>query len=614
MFFSNAGWWWLALTVPAILALYILRPRRKQVQVPSTLLWRAVAADLEASKPWQRLQSRLLLWLQLLAAVLLVLAAMGPVWLARASSRDTIVLLDTSASMKAREGDRTRFDQARQEVEDLAAGLRGGSTITVIAFDRQPRVLVRDGSDQREVRLALQNITPSAAEGNVGQALTLAQALARHHDKPRLVLVSDGGVRLPAGTAATFEFIHVGKGDASIAIGSINLRPAGNGQAAQVTVVNLGSQEASGVVSLMTGNYPAGSKKFKLPPGQVQYLLWPDLPAGVSVSAELKPDLPEMDLLELDNRAWAVPEQKAKRKILLVTGGNIFLERALGLLPNSEVYTADAARYRLLTDGEYPYDLTVLDGLSGPLPPGAALLLDPPAGKPVPGLTVGASTGQVELSAVQDSPLVKYVDLAGVNTGNARTLQAGSDWHPDIKSGNNNLFVHGEVEGKRMAFWSVNLHRSDLPLRPAFPVLLQNTVDWLVPPSLGAPGQVRPGDEVGIVSPFPATSIVVKAQGGAAEEIAPPFPPSPWVPGEPGLYRVIAYREGGSSVHEIAVNGYSSMESDLKVSDPRQAAGGTGSGEKQNEQARRPLALMKLLALAALLLIMVEWGVASRGR
>lgn len=614
MFFSNAGLWWLALTVPAILALYILRPRRKQVQVPSTLLWRTAAADLEASKPWQRLQSRLLLWLQLLAALLLALAAMGPVWLAQASSRDTIVLLDTSASMRAREGDGTRFDLARQEVEALAAGLRGDSTITVIAFDRQSRVVVKDVADPREVRRALQSISPSAAEGDAGQAVTLARALARQHDKPRLVLVSDGGVNLPAGAASTFDFIPVGKGEASIAIGSINLRAAGNGQAAQVTVVNCGAQEASGVVSLMTGNYPAGSRKFKLPPGQVQYLLWSDLPAGVSVSAELKPDRPEMDLLEMDNSAWAVSEQKTKRKILLVTGGNIFLEHALGLVPDSEVYMADASRYRLLLGGEYPYDLTVLDGLSSPLPPGAALLLDPPAGEPVPGLVVGASSGQVELSAAQGSPLVKYVDLAGVNTGDARTLQTGSEWQPDIKSGNDNLFVHGEAEGRRLAFWSVNLHRSDLPLRPAFPVLLQNTIDWLVPPSLGVSGPVRPGDEVGIVSPFLATSIVVKAQSGTAEDIAPPFPPSPWVPGEPGLYRVIAYREGGSSIHEIAVNGYSSMESELKVNDPRQTAGSTESGEKQSEQARRPLPLMKLLALAALLLIMVEWGVASRGR
>lgn len=614
MFFSNAGLWWLALTVPAILALYILRPRRKQVQVPSTLLWRTAAADLEASKPWQRLQSRLLLWLQLLAAILLVLAAVGPVWLTQVSSRDTIVLLDASASMRARDGGGTRFDQARQEVEALAAGLRGDSTITVIAFDRQSRVLVKDGSDLREVRRALQNVSPSAAEGDVGQAVTLAQALARQHDKPRLVLVSDGGVSLPEGVSSTFDFIPVGKGDDSIALGSINLRPEGNGQAAQVTVVNSGSREASGVVSLMTGNYPAGSRKFKLSPGQVQYLLWPNLPAGVSVSAELKPDRPEMDLLELDNKAWAVSEQKAKRKILLVTGGNIFLERALGLVPNSEVYMADASRYRLLLGGEYPYDLTVLDGISGPLPPGSALLLDPPVGKPVPGLTVGASTGQIELSAVPGSQLVKYVDLAGVNTGDARALQTGSDWQPDIKSGNNNLFVHGEMEGRRLAIWSVDLHRSDLPLRPAFPVLLQNTMDWLVPPSLGVPGQVRPGDEVRIVSPFLATSIVVKAQSGTTEDIAPPFPPSPWVPVEPGLYRVIAYREGGSSIHEIAVNGYSSMDSELKVGDPRQTAGSTASGGKQKEQARRPLPLMKLLALAALLLIMVEWGVASRGR
>lgn len=614
MAFNHPWLFWLALTLPAILALYILRPRRRQTLIPSTMLWRPVAADLEASRPWQRLQSRLLLWLQLLAAALLVLAATGPVWLAPVSSRSAIVLLDTSASMRAAEGNGTRFDRARAEVVSLAEGLRGDASITVIAFDREPRVLVRDGTDPGEVRRALEKITPSACAADPGPAFSLVRALVEQYDNPRVVLVSDGGFEPPGDAAVAFDFIPVGEGDASVAIAALNLRPGDSGQAAQVMVVNHGSRPASGTVSLATGNYPAGSRKWKLGPGQAEYLLWPDLPRGVTVAAELKPDNPAMDLLELDNRAWAVPANQTKRRVLLVSSGNLFLERVLTLMPRTEVYLADRARYELLLQGAYPYDITVLDGLAGPVPPGAALLVDPPAGSPVPGLTIGAAVDRVRPVPQPGSPLLKYVDLGGTNIRDARAIRAGAGWTADIVSGKHVLFAHGEAEGRRMAVWSVDLHRSDLPLRPAFPVLMQNTLDWLLPPGLGVPQRVRPGDEVKILPPPRATGMTVESDNGAAWELAPPFPPSPWTPGEPGLYRLIAYREGGSSVYEIAVNGYHAAEADLRVRDPRRPEAPPGSGEQAGRGSGRALPLARWLAMAALLVIIAEWGVASRGR
>ncbi|WP_347488288.1 BatA and WFA domain-containing protein [Desulfoscipio sp. XC116] len=620
MTFYHPWLFWLALTLPAILALYILRPRRRQTVVPSTLLWRPAAFGMEASRPWQRLQSSLLLWLQLLAASLLVLAAAGPVWHGATASGSTIVLLDTSASMGAALGGGTRFDRAREEVLALAAGLRKDDTITVIAFDSQPGVVVRDSDDVEEVRRAVDKVKPGACEGDPGPALSLAGALAGQYDNPRVVLVSDGGLALPDDRAdeddaiPVDEFIPVGDGDASVAIAAINLRSAGSGQAAQVAVVNHGSRPASGLVSLMKGNYPAGSQKWHLDPGKTCYLLWADLPRDVTVQALLKTDSPGMDLLELDNQAWAVPEERMKRKILLVTNGNVFMERALTLLPGSEVYLADTARYEIMLRGDYPYDITVLDGVAGPLPPGAVLLLDPPAGSPVPGLSVGAADNLISLAPVTGSPLLAHVDLADINVREARVLRVGEGWRPDIKSGGQVLFAHAELDGRRLAVWSVNLHRSDLPLRPAFPVLLQNTMDWLLTPGLGVPKLVRPGQEVKIMPSPLSHRLVLEDAGGEAQELAPPFPPASWMPTGLGLYRLISYRAGGSTVREVAVNAYSALEADLRVLDPRDTAGAAGRDEQTGSPSGRALPLARWLALSVLLIIMVEWGVASRGR
>jgi hypothetical protein len=65
------------LAVPVII-LYMLRLRRREVLVSSTMLWQKLMRDREANAPWQRLRRNLLLFLQLLILAALVLALARP--------------------------------------------------------------------------------------------------------------------------------------------------------------------------------------------------------------------------------------------------------------------------------------------------------------------------------------------------------------------------------------------------------------------------------------------------------------------------------------------------------------------------------------------------------
>ena len=99
---GGVAWAVLAGIPVGIIALYFLKLRRRPVQVPSTLLWRRSLEDLHVNSLFQRLRKNLLLFLQLLAVLLAMLALAGPQDQGDAGQGQRFVLaIDNSASMSA---------------------------------------------------------------------------------------------------------------------------------------------------------------------------------------------------------------------------------------------------------------------------------------------------------------------------------------------------------------------------------------------------------------------------------------------------------------------------------------------------------------------------------
>src|SRR4026207_1954488 len=95
--------------------MYLLKLRREERVVPSTLLWQRLIADVEANAPWQRLRRSLLFLLHLLLVLILVLLAARP-FIERPAglARDIVLVVDTSASMGATDGTPNRPSAAHR--------------------------------------------------------------------------------------------------------------------------------------------------------------------------------------------------------------------------------------------------------------------------------------------------------------------------------------------------------------------------------------------------------------------------------------------------------------------------------------------------------------------
>jgi hypothetical protein len=340
-------------------------------------------------------------------------------------------------------------------------------------------------------------------------------------------------------------------------------------------------------------------REIEIPPGEDKVVEWPVLPEAEIFEARLVPG----DILTLDDRAWAAGSTGTEGRVLLVTEGNRFLEKALSLLSGLELTLAAPGNY----SGQGDYDIRIFDGfLPEELPTGGVLILGPPAGglgrvSPSPTPVGGLKPG--------DSELLRYVDLSEVHIREAVTLQPPPEAQVLLESGQGCLAAVWDEPRRRIAAIGFDLHDSDLPLQPTFPILVQNLVNWLLP-GQGSGQAVRPGEPAEVPVSPEALEAWVETPGGQRVQAAPPFPPEPLRIDEVGVYRVIQELEDRQIVNYMAVNLFQPQESDLS---PAELPSVTTEFAENRDSRKSPWELTPWLALAALAVLVLEWWVYKRG-
>src|SRR5271168_1834211 len=145
-----ASWFLLAGVPVGIIALYFLKLRRRPVRVPSTILWRRSLEDLHVNSLFQRLRRNLLLFLQLLAVALAMLALAGPRLKGTAGQGQRFVLLiDNSASMAATDVAPSRLAKAKQAAKKVVAEMDSDDLAMVIKFGEKAQVVSNYTGDRR---------------------------------------------------------------------------------------------------------------------------------------------------------------------------------------------------------------------------------------------------------------------------------------------------------------------------------------------------------------------------------------------------------------------------------------------------------------------------------
>jgi len=596
----------LGLTLPAIVALYFLKIRRPTRIVPALHLWPNQIRDRQANVPWQRLRPSWLLFLQLLAAAVLVAAAVQPALPAGAAlARHSIVLLDASASMQASDVAPSRLDVAKHQVNALVDQLGPTDRMTVITVGPVARIVASVTGDRDTLHRAVNGVAAGNGAADLSAALAMAAGLVRAGDDARAYLFSDGIVQplrasFAAGLPFPVEYHRVGVSGENVGLTSLTVRTSAQTRAAYLHVQNFGQQPHSVSLEWRADSHLLDLRPLTLAAGQGQDLVLPVPGDATSVTAHLAGG----DIFALDDTATAVARTPRAFRVLLVTPGNVFLEQALRLRTDLQIEVIAPAAYH----ASAAYALTVLDRFSPPVLPDAPLVMvDPPAGSALAG---GQPVGIGRVRAVDaGDPLLANVDLQDVHVARSQDLRNSTFGRSLIGSLQTPLVLVRD-EPFRQVLIGFDLHESDLPLRIAFPILVQNLSEWLLPPSVPS-HSFHPDEPVTLVPEAGATSVSVTRPDGSRRSLATGSIATFGDTDLTGLYTVEQVIAGKVQRSWFSVNLFSDPISQLKPPD-RLTLPPTRTNVVQATHHGQ-LEIWPWIALAALGVVMAEWLAFHRG-
>lgn len=431
--------------IPIVVLLYFLQERRRPRAVSAGWLWEKA---LRESRRRSRVRLTLLLLLQVLAVLLMVLAAARPALLV-AGGREVALVMDASASMLARDVQPSRFDSALASARTIAGA---SERVWVIRAGLAPRLVASPEGVRWEEALA--RLTPGDATADLAGALELAAQVAPGAE---IVVLTDQA--RPQAPAANLRWVRVAARGENLGIVAFTVGPRG----AFVALAGALDRPREATVAILLEGAEVGRFTVRVPvEGEVTALV--PLPVETGRFEARIVDPGGVDVLALDDRAFTARDPL---RVLLAPISQPFL-RALQLIPTVRLSVSEAPPLSPRAGEVLVLESIVPDNL----PPGRYLIT---AGRAPPG---NPMAGIADWS--RDHPVMRFVDLGPVNArinpapppgdGQWRTLAITSDLRPFIS-----VLDAGEVQA---VYIHASLADTDLERRPAFPILVLNVINF----------------------------------------------------------------------------------------------------------------------------------------
>lgn len=593
-----------SLLLPVLILLYLLKLKRKKRVVPAVWLWQRAINDAKANRPFQKLQRNILLLLQLLLLLFLIFALARPFFMSeKLPSSNIVVVLDISASMNATDVGQTRFESAREKCEAVIDGLDQDQKLMLITAGKSANVITGFSDDKLALKNRLKSIKPVDTPSKLKEAVVLAISLLNSVENGEIYIFSDKGTEELADIEHAnipINYVSIGKTSENIAITALDVRynpitnldfqvfVAVNNFFDQPKRFNLELYVDDNLVDVTSLELSANSRKAQI------FELGSLFQGGL---VDVKLDV--ADKLSVDNQAYSFIPKNLKKKVLLVSSGNFFLEKALNVDPNLEIYRINPSTFSDFDTSEF--ETIIFDRFSPEqLPVGNYIFIHALP----PNLTVSE---YVETPTIidweNDHSILRFINLADVAVAKSMKINGNEFLKPLLFAEKSDLiwtYDDGKIKSIIIGF---DLFDSNFPLKVSFPIFISNSIHWLSQNNVKSfRGNINTGETYKIYPPQNAKQVEIQLPNSdkidlSREQIPIHFQQTDLA----GLYKI----DFGDSTAQFVANLLNEEESNI------QPETSLSLGDKTIEAQSGALAtkteIWRYLAFLAIIILLAEW-------
>lgn len=594
MGFTNLWPLFLLITIPLLILLYILKRKYREEVISSTLLWNEVYKNTRANTPWEKLRKNIMLLLQIIILLLLILSLMRPFLnFGGKTYKNIILVIDNTASMSAEYGDGTRLDEAKKLAKEFLASTKDDTNTYIIAFDGNSNLLQNGDFDKEVSNDIISSISQSYNSGDINETLSFVKAIGEGIEEDyEVIAITDKDFSLGDVNGKVVSLANSG---VNASIDNISHKFLEDSVRVIATITNRGTGDYQGDFSLYDGEELISVEALDLKEGENKTLTF-DLS---SIKSEtLRGELSRKDMIAGDNTYNHVVGKKKVNKVLIVTEQNLFLEKAFSNIQNTEVYKTNNASNLTSADN---YDLYVFDGVTPDIIPskGSILFINPSSNEFF-NVTSGGEGGEAKAVIGEVS---KYLEDTTFTAAKYNSIEIPYYGKGFLNIDEDFIGFKGEVDGRKIAALSFDLHNSDFPLKKEFPILMYELGENLISSGMVYSSNYKAGEKIIAKGLSLDSNITLTYPNGDTEEITSGDEIKE--DSQIGVYRL----ETEDEKELFSVNFPSEKEGNTNVSNISESENVVSS----KADLKRGLNLYPLIIILAIAVVAFEWIMYKRG-
>ena len=571
------------LAIPIIIIFYLLVPKGKDTKVSSNLLWNKLFVNRQSKTFLEKFLHNILMYMQIVIALLLVLALMTPYINRKGSTNSNVILvLDTSGSMQIVDGSgKSRLELAKEAIEQEIADSQGSTFSLITTHADETELLAVSVTDERQLTQALDKVNCSDSDGSLSETEdTIDSLCAQQEDgKKTSVLVYTDGIGA-ADTKNLEDRFHasiyvMGEAADNVANDFLSCVRDENGYQAAAGLTNYSAKAATLEIALYEDDKTLDVRSVTIPAKESYTALFEDIawngkPLRSEISSIRFEGSEAGDALSADNTTYAIQSEAAQYDAVLIGKGNTYIQKAyeaisgesLVLAGSDSALEADDTRARI-------YDAGTADAQKDSL--NRMLFAD---------ATDADDKEEHVALTVSDTEITSGIKDFGIGVNTTYTYDL-PDWATGfLWAGKKCAGYYGEHDGIRVVVVGFDIRESDFPLQAEFPVFMANALGFLNDSSLLAQNVYVAGERMVY---HPQTDVDVNTLTASTDKA--------------GLYEVSA----GDKTEGYVVRFATSTQSDASVT-----AESTGDGVTAQAGMTRK-SVRSLVIVLILLLLILEW-------